>query len=191
MSLLRGKPWEVGCDEAGRGALAGPVVAAAVLLPAGYAISGINDSKQLTATARTLLAKVIRKRAYYAIGMADSAEIDEINILNATFLAMHRALQALSVAFRLILVDGNRFRPYANVPHKCVVRGDSRHESIAAASILAKTHRDEWMKRAALTHSNYGWPQNKGYPTRQHKAAIYKHGLTCIHRKTFNYQGKI
>lgn len=179
---------EAGCDEAGRGCLAGPVVAAAVVLPKRWNHKLLNDSKQLTEKQRDLLRTVIEEEfEYYAVGFASPAEIDEINILNASFLAMHRALDQLKVTPDLILVDGNRFKPYRDINHMCIVKGDQKMRAIAAASILAKTHRDEEMKKLHLEFPQYGWEQNKGYPTRAHKEAIAIHGPTKYHRKSFSW----
>ncbi len=180
---------EAGCDEAGRGPLCGPVTAAAVILPADFHNSIINDSKQLTARKRQLLRPVIEEQAVaWAVAHVMPEEIDRINILNASILAMHRALDQLGVAPEHVLVDGNRFKPWNNVPHTTIVKGDGKIMSIAAASILAKTHRDEWMLKAAQEYPQYGWEHNMGYPTREHYAAIAQHGITPYHRKSFNLQ---
>lgn len=183
--LTEGIP-EAGCDEAGRGCLAGPVFAAAVILPETVRISGLNDSKQLSESKRYLLRTLIEKSAIaYAVASADPVEIDEINILNASILAMHRALDMLSETPGQILVDGNRFRPYHNIPYHCIIRGDGRYLSIAAASVLAKTCRDDHMKALDQLHPQYGWKKNKGYPTREHREAIRLYGITPFHRKSF------
>jgi Ribonuclease HII len=178
---------EAGVDEAGRGCLAGPVFAAAVILPDGYSHPGLNDSKQLSEKARTELRRIIEADAIaWAVGTADNTEIDRINILNASILAMHRALSALSVTPGAVIVDGNRFKPWrSDVPFTTFVKGDGRFANIAAASILAKTHRDEFMAEAALQYPGYGWEVNKGYPTRAHRAAIMQLGVTPLHRLTF------
>jgi len=177
---------EAGCDEAGRGCLAGPVVAAAVILNPDNPIIGLNDSKQLTERKRELLRPQIEEKALaWAVGMVSNIEIDRINILKASFLAMHRALDQLMVRPELIAVDGNRFNPYPTVPHVCMVKGDARFMHIAAASILAKTHRDEIMIELHSTHPHYGWGRNKGYPTREHRTGIRQHGITPFHRMSF------
>ena len=177
---------EAGCDEAGRGCLAGPVCAAAVILPDGYTHPMLNDSKQLTELRREQLRPVIERDAVaWGVGWASNEEIDTSNILNASILAMHRALDALGVTPGQIAVDGNRFKPYRDMPHITIVKGDGRYANIAAASILAKTHRDEWMRKAAAQYPGYGWEINKGYPTRDHRAAIALLGTTPLHRLTF------
>ncbi len=177
---------EAGCDEAGRGCLAGPVVAAAVILPAGVQLPGLDDSKKLTHSARTRLRPLIEERALaWCVGMATVAEIDEVNILRAAFLAMHRAVQGLSIAPQHLLVDGNRFDPYKGIPHSCIIQGDGKFRSIAAASVLAKTHRDELMEALHQQHPRYGWAVNRGYPTGEHRAAIALHGPTVHHRMSF------
>lgn len=177
---------EAGCDEAGRGCLAGPVCAAAVILPDGYANELLNDSKKLTERQRETLRPVIERDAVaWAVAWASNEEIDSINILNASILAMHRALDSLGVEPGQIVVDGNRFKPYRDIPHQTVVKGDGKLGNIAAASILAKTHRDEWMRRAAGEFPGYGWEINKGYPTKDHREAIARLGLTPFHRRTF------
>lgn len=177
---------EAGCDEAGRGCLAGPVVAAAVVLPHDFYHPLLNDSKQLNAHQRQLLAPIIRQEALaWAIASCSPAEIDEHNILWASVLAMHRAVAQLPITPGLLLIDGNRFRPYPFIQHLCVVKGDSLYASIAAASVLAKTHRDELMETLALQHPLYGWQQNMGYPTAEHKKALLQHGPTPWHRQTF------
>lgn len=177
---------EAGCDEAGRGCLAGPVVAAAVILSSDITITGLNDSKKLSHNQRLKLrVQIIEKATAWAIGMADVHEIDEVNILNASFLAMHRAIDAMPVRPRLLLIDGNRFNPYNGIDHQCVVEGDAKYQSIAAASILAKTERDLIMEGLHSTHPQYNWKQNKGYPTAEHKAAIWDKGISQYHRKSF------
>lgn len=177
---------EAGCDEAGRGCLAGPVYAAAVILPVDFSHPLLNDSKQLTEKQRDALREVVEQEALaWAVGQASPAEIDRINILQASYLSMHRALDALALRPEFILVDGNRFRAYAAVPHLCVVKGDGKYAAIAAASILAKTHRDADMYRLAGLHPQYDWQTNKGYPTKAHRQAIREHGLTPWHRRSF------
>ena len=177
---------EAGCDEAGRGCLAGPVCAAAVILPDGYTNPLLNDSKKLTEHQRELLRPVIEHDAVaWAVAWASNEEIDSINILNASILAMHRALEALDVTPGQIVVDGNRFKPFRDIPHQTIVKGDGKLGNIAAASILAKTHRDEWMRKAAKEYPQYMWEINKGYPTADHREAIALHGLTPYHRLTF------
>lgn len=177
---------EAGCDEAGRGCLAGPVYAAAVILPDGYTHPLLNDSKKLTERQRDLLRPIIEHDAVaWAVAWASNEEIDSINILNASILAMHRALEALDVTPGQIVVDGNRFKPFRDIPYQTIVKGDGKLGNIAAASILAKTHRDEWMRHAAAQYPQYHWEINKGYPTRDHREAIARHGLTPLHRLTF------
>lgn len=179
---------EAGCDEAGRGCLAGPVFAAAVILPKHYQNEALNDSKILSAKQRNRLKNIILADAVaYAVARVDAPEIDEINILNASFKAMHLSVAALALQPELLLIDGNRFNTYQNIPHQCVVKGDGKFLSIAAASVLAKTFRDEYMVALHHTFPCYGWDRNKGYPTLFHKKAIRDHGLTPYHRKTFNY----
>lgn len=177
---------EAGCDEAGRGCLAGPVFAAAVILPKNFTHPLLNDSKQMTETQRDLLREVIEKEALaWAVARVDAPEIDRINILKSSFLAMHRALDALKQAPDFILVDGNRFTAYAAVPHLCIVKGDGKYASIAAASVLAKTHRDSLMQQLHEAYPQYGWDLNKGYPTEVHREAIRRHGITPYHRRSF------
>ncbi len=177
---------EAGVDEVGRGCLAGPVVAAAVILPVDYRHPLLNDSKKLSKKQRDLLRVDILKDAVaWAIGEATPAEIDEINILNATYLAMHRALAKLQPSPTYLLVDGNRFKPFGEVPFSCMVKGDGRYLSIAAASVLAKTYRDDLMCMLATTHCQYGWEQNAGYPTKKHRSGIALHGATEHHRQSF------
>ena len=175
-----------GCDEAGRGCLAGPVVAAAVILPKGFKNKMLNDSKVLSEKKRDLLRPIIKKEAIaWAVGIVSPTEIDKINILNASFLAMHRAIEQLKTKAELLLIDGNRFNPYPNIPHKCIIKGDAKFMSIAAASILAKTYRDNIMKNLDAEHPNYHWGKNKGYPTKQHRKAIARYGENHQHRKSF------
>lgn len=183
---------EAGCDEAGRGCLAGSVYAAAVILPEDYVNESLNDSKQLTAKRRYELRDEIERDALaWAVGIVTPAEIDEINILNASILAMHRALDGLKLRPEAIIVDGNRFKPYNFIPYTTVVKGDGKYLSIAAASILAKTYRDDYMDRLALEYPQYDWIDNKGYPTRKHRQAIAEYGITEYHRKTFRlFPGK-
>jgi len=178
---------EAGCDEAGRGCLAGPVVAAAVVFKKNYKNNLINDSKQLNEKKRDELRLIIEKEAlYWAVAFVDQKKIDEINILNASILAMHLALDKLATKPDFIIVDGNKFKPYQNIPHQTVVKGDSKYLSIAAASILAKTYRDDFMKKIHLEHPQYDWLHNKGYPTPKHREAIKQYGITIYHRKSFN-----
>ncbi len=182
---------EAGCDEAGRGCLAGPVVAAAVIFPHDFDNDLLNDSKKLTEYQREKLRIVIEQNAVaWAVACVDNCKIDEINILNASFLAMHLALDQLAVKPALILVDGNRFLPYPNILHKCIVGGDGKFMSIAAASILAKTHRDDYMRRIDAEFPHYNWKQNKGYPTIEHRKAVMDFGKTPYHRLSFkiNFQ---
>ena len=177
---------EAGCDEAGRGCLAGSVFAAAVILPPDYENELLNDSKQLSEKKRYLLRSMIEKDALaWAVGVVTAEEIDKINILNASILAMHRALDALSLRPEAIIVDGNRFKPYHDVPHTTIVKGDGKYLSIAAASILAKTYRDDYMKAIAEEFPQYDWRSNKGYPTKKHRAAIKEYGISPYHRKSF------
>ena len=177
---------EAGCDEAGRGCLAGSVFAAAVILPPDYENELLNDSKQLSEKKRYLLRSMIEKDALaWAVGVVTAEEIDKINILNASILAMHRALDALSVRPEAIIVDGNRFKPYHDVSHTTIVKGDGKYLSIAAASILAKTYRDDYMKAIAEEFPQYDWRSNKGYPTKKHRAAIKEYGISPYHRKSF------
>jgi len=179
---------EAGCDEAGRGCLAGPVFAAAVILPKGYKNKFLNDSKKLNEKQRNSLRLVIEEEAlFWAVAEVSHQEIEEINILNASFLAMHRAIDKLEQKPELLLIDGNRFKKYRDIHHECIIKGDGKYMSIAAASILAKTHRDNFMKKAAQTYPQYLWEKNKGYPTLAHKMAIQEYGICPLHRKTFNY----
>jgi ribonuclease HII len=182
--------YECGCDEAGRVCLAGPVVAAAVILPAGFTCPLLNDSKQLTEAERDKLRPVIEKEALaWAVAEVSCNEIDQINILNASILAMHRAMDKLQIRPEYIIVDGNRFKPYEEVPYRTIVKGDSKYLSIAAASVLAKTHRDELMQQLHAEFPVYDWDHNKAYPTLKHRAAIRKHGTTPHHRLTFDLLG--
>lgn len=180
---------EAGCDEAGRGCLAGPVFAAAVILPTSFVSEELNDSKQLSEKARYRLREQIEQEAIaYAIGIVDQTEIDKINILNASFLAMHKAIDALAVVPQHLLIDGNRFKKYKEIDHTCVIKGDGKYLPIAAASILAKTYRDDYMLALDKEYPQYGWKKNKGYPTQVHRKAIKEFGITLHHRKTFNLQ---
>ena len=175
-----------GCDEAGRGCLAGPVVAAAVILPKSFKNKILNDSKVLSEKKRDFLRPIIEKQAIaWAVGIVSPSEIDKINILNASFLAMHRAIESLNTKAELLLIDGNRFNPYPEIPHECIIKGDGKFLSIAAASILAKTYRDDIMKELDAEFPAYNWKQNKGYPTKQHRKAIAEFGANIHHRKTF------
>jgi ribonuclease HII len=177
---------EAGCDEAGRGCLAGPVFAAAVILPTGYRNTVLNDSKQVSHIKREKLRVEIEKDALsWAVGVCSPEEIDTINILNASFLAMHRAVAGLSLIPHHLLIDGNRFRPFPGIPHTCIVKGDSKFMSVAAASILAKTYRDDLMRKLHAEFPDYRWDLNKGYPTLSHREAISKHGTTIHHRMSF------
>ncbi|MCI6840126.1 MAG: ribonuclease HII [Prevotella sp.] len=181
---------EAGCDEAGRGCLAGSVYAAAVILPPDYQNPRLNDSKKLTAkTRRELREEIMSDAVAWAVGVVTPEEIDRINILNASFLAMHRALDALSVRPEAVIVDGNRFKPYRDLPYATIVKGDGKYQAIAAASILAKTFRDDYMDRLAEEYPHYGWHSNKGYPTREHREGIRLHGITPYHRKSYNLLG--
>ena len=181
---------EAGCDEAGRGCLAGAVYAAAVILPPDFKDERLNDSKQLTEKQRYALREVIERDAVaWAIGIVSPEEIDQINILNASFLAMHRAVDPLKVRPEHLLIDGNRFNPYPDVPHTTIVKGDGKYLPIAAASILAKTYRDDYMNRLDTEYPAYDWKHNKGYPTKKHREAIALHGTTPYHRMSFNLMG--
>jgi ribonuclease HII len=185
-SYFNKKLIEAGCDEAGRGCLAGPVYAAAVILPKDYKNKILNDSKQISEKKRELLRVEIEKESIaYSVGIVDHKEIDKINILNASFLAMHRAVEQLKKTPELLLIDGNRFNPYPNIPHECIIKGDAKFLSIAAASILAKTYRDDFMLKAHQINPEYAWNKNKGYPTKAHREAIRKSGTTDIHRLSF------
>ena len=177
---------EAGCDEAGRGCLAGPVFAAAVILPKDFYHPLLNDSKQVTEEHRYALRPVIEKEAVsYAVGIVDHEEIDAINILKASFKAMHLAIDQLTTKPQLLLIDGNRFTTYNSIPHECIIQGDGIYASIAAASILAKTYRDDFMKQLHLEYPQYKWDSNKGYATLQHRHAIEAHGMSPYHRKSF------
>ena len=177
---------EAGCDEAGRGCLAGPVFAAAVILPKNFSHTLINDSKKLTENTRLRLREEIQEEAIsWSVEMVDNNIIDQINILNASIQAMFQAIDSLTIKPQYLLIDGNRFKPYPSIPHQCFIKGDSRFLSIAAASILAKTYRDEYMKKLHKKYSNYGWDRNKGYPTKLHRDAISRYGITPHHRKSF------
>lgn len=177
---------EAGCDEAGRGCLAGPVVAAAVILDPNNPIVGLDDSKKISEKNRELLRPEVEAKALaWAVGIVTNLEIDEINILQGSFLAMHRALDQLKTRPQLIIVDGNRFIPYKKVPHETIVKGDGKYQNIAAASILAKTHRDEIMRNLHEQYPHFGWDRNKGYPTKAHRLGIRNHGTTEWHRMTF------
>lgn len=181
---------EAGCDEAGRGCLAGSVYAAAVIFPENYQNEDLNDSKQLTDKRRKLLREIIERDAVaWAVGIVTPEEIDRINILNASILAMHRALDQLKVRPEAVIVDGNRFKPYQKLPHTTIVKGDGKYLSIAAASILAKTYRDDYMDELAKEYPQYDWLSNKGYPTKKHRDAIRQYGMTPYHRKSFNLLG--
>lgn len=177
---------EAGCDEAGRGCLAGPVVAAAVILNPKKPIIGLNDSKQLSEKNRDLLRLEVEKKAlYWAVGIVSPKEIDRINILNASFLAMHKAIHVLKKQPEFLLIDGNRFNPIANIPHQCIIKGDGKYMSIAAASILAKTYRDEIMMQLHDDFQHFAWNKNKGYPTIAHRNAVLIHGISPHHRLSF------
>jgi len=177
---------EAGCDEAGRGCLAGAVFAASVILPANFQCEDLNDSKKLTEKQRYALRPLIEEKAIaWAVGIVSPQEIDQINILNASFLAMHRAIDQLSVRPGHLIIDGNRFKKYGEIPHQCVIKGDGKYLSIAAASILAKTYRDDYMNELNLLFPSYMWGKNKGYPTKEHRQAIKLHGATQHHRMSF------
>ncbi|ALO47750.1 ribonuclease HII [Hoylesella enoeca] len=183
---------EAGCDEAGRGCLAGSVFAAAVILPDDYDNPALNDSKKLSSKCRSQLRQAIERDALaWAVGVVTPEEIDRINILRASFLAMHRALDQLRVRPQAIIVDGNRFVPYQNLPFTTIVKGDGKYQSIAAASILAKTHRDEYMQQLACEYPVYDWASNKGYPTRRHREAIRAFGISPYHRRSFQLLGEL
>lgn len=177
---------EAGLDEAGRGCLSGPVVAAAVIFPKNYKNELLNDSKKLTAKKRELLYdQIVLDAEAYAIAEVDNEEIDQINILNASFLAMHRCVDKLNITPELLLIDGNRFNKYEGIPHECIIKGDGKYLSIAAASILAKTYRDRLMEKLHMEYPFYGWDKNAGYPTKLHRKGIEEHGVTPLHRKSF------
>ncbi|TGN30051.1 ribonuclease HII [Empedobacter tilapiae] len=184
--VLTNFEYEIGCDEAGRGCLSGPVVAAAVILGKEFENDIINDSKQLSENKRNSLRIFIEENAlFWAVGIVSPEEIDEINILNASFLAMHRAIDQLNCPKDMIIVDGNRFNKYNDVPHKCIIKGDSKYMNIAAASILAKTYRDEYMEKIHNEFPMYDWKKNKGYPTKAHRLAIKEYGASPYHRMSF------
>lgn len=186
LPFLDGTRLEAGCDEAGRGCLAGAVFAAAVVLPADFRHESLTDSKQLSEKQRYALRPLIEQAALaWAVGTVSPAEIDRINILNASFLAMHRAIDRLPVRPEHLLIDGNRFRAYPGISHTCIVKGDGKYLSIAAASVLAKTYRDDYMRELHREYDRYGWEQNKGYPTRKHRDAIRRYGATPYHRMSF------
>ena len=181
---------EAGCDEAGRGCLVGPVYAAAVILPRDFSCGTLTDSKQLSAQQRDALRIIIEKEAIcWAVASVDNVEIDHINILNASFLAMHRAIEQLTTRPGHLAIDGNRFKTYTGITHSCIVKGDGKYMNIAAASILAKTHRDAFMKEISLEHPEYAWHQNKGYATKHHREITLSVGFTSYHRKTFRVVG--
>lgn len=181
---------EAGCDEAGRGCLAGSVYAGAVILPPDYRNADLNDSKQLSERRRNELREVIKRDAVaWAVGIVTPEEIDRMNILNASILAMHRALDGLSVRPEAVIVDGNRFKPYRDLPHTTIVKGDGKYLAIAAAGILAKTFRDDYMAALAAEYPQYDWLSNKGYPTRKHREAIRRYGITPYHRRSYNLLG--
>jgi ribonuclease HII len=186
LPFLQAGRLEAGCDEAGRGCLAGSVFAAAVVLPPDFQSEILNDSKQLSEKKRYMLRPVIEQEALaWAVGIVTPEEIDRINILNASFLAMHRAIDQLKIKPEHLLIDGNRFNPYPSIPHSTVIKGDGKYLSIAAASVLAKTYRDDYMEELAAQYPDYEWQQNKGYPTLAHREAIRRLGITPFHRKTF------
>ncbi|MDD4544761.1 MAG: ribonuclease HII [Bacteroidales bacterium] len=183
---------ECGCDEAGRGCLAGPVVAAAVILPKGFKSETLNDSKQLSEKKRLTLRKEIEENAIaYSVCFISNEEIDKINILNASFKAMSVAVKQLNIRPELLLIDGNRFRTDLEIPYNCIIKGDAKYQSIAAASILAKTYRDEYMETLAKEYPHFDWQKNKGYPTKAHRKAIKQFGITPYHRLTFNLLGEL
>jgi len=190
-AFYKPKGIEVGCDEAGRGCLSGPVVAAAVILPPNLKLPLLDDSKKLSEKKRMILRdQLLNAQVPYGIGIVSEKEIDDINILNASFLAMHRALDQINQNFDRILVDGNRFNPYKDIEHHCMIKGDGRFRSIAAASIFAKTHRDMLMEDLHQEFPFYDWKNNKGYPTKKHRAAIEKHGSCIHHRQSFTLLNK-
>lgn len=186
LNFLNPELIEAGCDEAGRGCLSGPVVAAAVILPKNFSHPYLNDSKQLTEKQRYNLRPIIEEQAVaYAVAFVDNNEIDKINILKASITAMHRAVDKLDVIPEYLLIDGNRFYKYPKIPHACIIKGDGKYKSIAAASVLAKTYRDDFMIELDAKHPEYNWKKNKGYPTKEHRAAIEKYGTTPFHRMSF------
>ena len=183
---------EAGCDEAGRGCLAGPVFAAAVILPKNFKSETLDDSKKLTAVQRNLLRIQIESEAIaWSVASADAGEIDEINILNASFLAMHRAIEKLHPEPELLLIDGNRFHAYGTIPHQCIIKGDGIFLSIAAASVLAKTYRDDYMVELHEKFPCYSWKSNKGYPCKRHREALFRFGISPYHRRSFNLFGQL
>ena len=187
LRFINDKKIEAGCDEAGRGCLAGPVFAAAVILPFNFKNEILNDSKKLNKKNRDILRKLIEEKALaWAVDSMTPEEIDEINILNASIFSMHKAVKKLNIRPQRLLIDGNRFKPYENIPHECIIKGDGKYLSIAAASILAKTYRDEYMKQIHNEFPEYDWQQNKGYPTPKHKSITLEKGNTKYHRITFN-----
>lgn len=191
-SYLHKTKIEAGCDEAGRGCLAGPVVAAAVILPQDWNNIDLNDSKKLTEKKRNKLRKIIENEAIsYSVSFVDHIEIDKINILNASFKAMHLAIDSLNIKPDHLLIDGNRFLPYRDIHHTCIIKGDAKFKSIAAASILAKTYRDEYMQKLHASYPYYDWETNKGYPTKYHRHAIEIHGITPFHRQSFKVKPAI
>jgi ribonuclease HII len=191
-SSFTGSLVEAGCDEAGRGCLAGPVYAAAVILPIDYIHPLLNDSKKLSAKQREKLRVIIEKDALaWAVAAVDNETIDQVNILNASILAMHQAIEKLGVKPQLILADGNRFHPYPGIPHRCIIKGDGLYLSIASASILAKTYRDDFMRDLDVKFPGYGWKSNKGYPTETHRQAIRHYGITPFHRKSFSLEKQL
>ena len=187
MSLKRfSNQIEVGCDEAGRGSLAGPVIAAAVILPLNFKNKDLNDSKKISAKKREELSHLIKKHALaYEVGIVNPVKIDEINILNASILAMHKALNKIDIKFEVLLIDGPYFKNYKNYMHKCIIRGDSKFQAIAAASIIAKTYRDKLMSKIHKDFPSYNWLSNKGYPTKEHRKAIEIKGVSIHHRKSY------
>lgn len=186
LSCMNSERIEAGCDEAGRGCLSGAVFAAAVILPTDYHHKQLNDSKQLSEKQRYKLRLEIEQDALaWAVGIVTPEEIDCINILNASILAMHRAVEQLSVSPEYLLIDGNRFKPYKQIPHSCIIKGDGKYLSIAAASVLAKTYRDDYMLQLHQQYPQYGWNRNKGYPTQEHRDAISRYGTTPYHRQSF------
>ena len=187
---LNRKLLEAGCDEAGRGCLAGPVFAAAVILPNTFKLDLLNDSKKMSEKKRYQARPLIEAGAIaWSVSMIDNNEIDEINILNASIAAMHLAIRQLKIKPQFLIIDGNRFKPYHDIPHRCIVGGDAKYASIAAASVLAKTYRDDYMLKIHEKFPHYGWCQNKGYPTKMHREAILKHGISPYHRQTFRLLG--
>lgn len=186
-SYLNKNNIEIGLDEAGRGCLAGPVVAAAVILPKGFNHPLLDDSKKLSEKKRNQLRLIIEEQALaYAVAFVDHKKIDEINILNASFLAMHKAINKIKIPYNFLLIDGNRFKPYKKIPHECIVKGDGKFQSIAAASILSKTYRDEYIIKLSEKFPEYQWQQNKAYPTKKHVEAILKYGITPYHRRSYH-----